>query len=153
MGKIVKENKRAASRPYKDIDWNFVDDHLIAGAPTTKIADALGISTDTLYRRCEEEKNMTYTAYSQQKKSNGDIILQKAQFDKAIGRTDLGDNTLLIWLGKVRLDQKESVTVNVTPQYEETVNRLHNELEECRQSRQNSSSVKIEENVNESSND
>lgn len=121
------EDKKPAFR--KIIDWNKVGEFLESGCPSTKIADAFGISTDTLYRRCEEELKTSYTAFSQQKKSTGEALVHKAQFDKAIGRTELGDNTLLIWLGKVRCDQKESVELSVAPETAKAFGALMNQTD------------------------
>lgn len=144
MPRAPKKIKRPVGPPPKDIDWNRVDKLLISGAPSTKIADALGISTDTLYNRCQTDKGINYSAYSQQKKQCGDVILQEAQFDKAIGNTDKGDTTLLIWLGKTRLDQRESVAVTVSPQHEESFKSLMKEVADMQGFRQNVSSDKAQ---------
>lgn len=89
------------------IDWEKVDQLLISGCPGTEVAEFLGICNDTLYRRIEEEKKMPYSAYLQQKRSKGKALIRSQQFAKALGKTDAGDTTLLIWLGKVHLEQKE----------------------------------------------
>lgn len=145
-----KEEKRPNHRPLKDIDWNRVDKLLISGTPSTKIADALGICVDTLYIRCEKEKNMTYSAYSQQKRANGESILHEAQFDKAIGNTEKGDTTLLIFLGKVRLDQKETTNISVAPEIEKNYVAMMQHLAEMQKTRHNGSSSKTEETQDES---
>jgi hypothetical protein len=88
-------------------DWKKIDDLLIAGCNGTEIAGYLGINQDTLYRWALEDKNMTFADYQAEKRSRGDSLLKAQQFAKAMGLTDKGDNTLLIWLGKCRLKQKE----------------------------------------------
>lgn len=115
MPRAPKAIKNPVGCPPKEIDWNIVDEYLIAGCPGTKIAAAIGICNDTLYDRCEKEKGVNFSAYSQQKRSKGDALLHKSQFDYAIE----GDTSLLIFLGKTRLDQRESQEVSVAP---ETVN-------------------------------
>ena len=47
-------------RPRTEIDWQIVDEYLLAQCQGTEIADLLGIAADTLYRRCEEEFSMTF---------------------------------------------------------------------------------------------
>ena len=125
------------SRPKAEINWKFVDEHLEAGCSGTEIAARLGIHPDTLYINCEKEFNIGFSAYSQQKKQSGEALLRKAQFDKAIGNTDRGDNTLLIWLGKVRLEQKETTEHLVTPETVKTFNTIIDQLDQMQKNRQN----------------
>jgi hypothetical protein len=144
MPRAPKEVKRPVGCPPKEIDWIIVDEFLIAGCPGTKIADAIGVCADTLYDRCEKDKGVNFSAYSQQKKTTGDALLHKAQFDKAIGKTESGDNTLLIWLGKTRLEQKESMAVTVAPEIEKNFKSFMEELAEMQKDRHNSSQQTIE---------
>ena len=92
----------------KEIDWKKVDDLLLAGCHGTEIAAYIGIHPDTLYLRCKSEQGMVFSAYSQEKKAKGESILRAHQYAKAVGLTTKGDNTLLIWLGKNRLKQREN---------------------------------------------
>lgn len=103
-------NYEKPGRPKVEIDWKKVDDLLMAGCLGTGIAAYLGIAPYTLYERCETDNGKSFTQYSQEKKEKGDEILRAHQFAKALGLTDKGDNTLLIWLGKTRLKQKEEAT-------------------------------------------
>jgi hypothetical protein len=96
------------TRPNTIIDWNKVEEMAVAGCIGTEIAGWLGIHPDTLYRRVEEELGMGFTAYLQEKRSIGDGLIRKKQYEKALGLSDKGDNTLLIWLGKNRLKQQEN---------------------------------------------
>ena len=89
------------------IDWEKLDDLLISGCMGTEIAGHFGISHQALYVKVKKEKKMSFHDYSASKKAKGDSILRDHQFCKAIGATDKGDNTLLIWLGKTRLGQRE----------------------------------------------
>lgn len=148
MPRAPKEVKRPVGCPPKEIDWDQVDMLLIKGCVGTKIADALGICANTLYDRCEKEKGVSFSIYSQQKRTIGDNILNAAQFDKAIGNTEKGDTTLLIWLGKVRLEQRESVAVTVAPEHEQSFKSLMKEVAEMQQNRQNIPSDKQEDESN-----
>ena len=104
----MSENK--CGRPQADIDWNYVDELLHARCSGREIAADLGINPHTLYDRCLSDHGVMFAEYSQQKYAKGDRLLKKQQFDKALGLTKDGDNTLLIWLGKTRLEQKEMPT-------------------------------------------
>lgn len=103
------------SRPEKTIDWKLVDNLLMSGSPGSEIAPHFDMHPDTLYRRIEEKYGMGFTAYSQEKRSRGEGLLRHKQFEKAVK----GDNTLLIWLGKNRLNQRD--TQNDLPVTNETV--------------------------------
>lgn len=130
MPRAKKTVKKPAHRPQIEINWGRVDELLMYGCPGTKIAASIGIHPETLYYRCEQEKGIGFTEYSRQKKECGDNLIQEAQFKKALGITDKGDNTLLIWLGKTRLDQKENaVEVSVS---EETMNKFDGIMSQLR---------------------
>lgn len=127
--------KRPNCRPLCEIDWNIVDEHLAAGCCGTEIAGLLGVYPDTLYNRCEKEKGTTFSAYLQEKKSSGEALLRKKQFDKAMGFTETGDNTLLIWLGKARLGQKETSEISVSPETAESFNSMMRQIAELQKDR------------------
>jgi len=102
--------KRGPGQPKANIDWKKVDELLIGGCLGTEIAGYLGISTYTLYDRCMSDNGVLFSQYSQDKHAKGDSILRAHQYAKALGLTEKGDNTLLIWLGKTRLKQIDSAT-------------------------------------------
>lgn len=99
-------------RPESPINWKVVEDLLTAGCSGANIAGYIGIERRTLYHRCETDHGKSFTDYSTQFYSKGESLLKAQQFAKAMGKTTEGDNTLLIWLGKVRLKQKEEVSVS-----------------------------------------
>lgn len=101
----------AGGRPKAIIDWDLVNDLLIAGCSGAEIAGELGLYPNTIYDRCEKDHGLPFSEYSQQFYSKGNAILRRHQFLKSIGKTDVGDNTLLIWLGKTRLKQKEEQNI------------------------------------------
>jgi len=100
------------ARPLAPINWKTVEDLLIAGCSGANIAGYFGLQPNTIYRRCEDDHGITFTEYSQQFYSKGECLLRAHQFAKALGKTQEGDNTLLIWLGKVRLKQREEHNVS-----------------------------------------
>ncbi len=95
-------------RPPHKLDWDKIDSLLIAGCSGREIAGNLEINQKTLYEHAVKDKGMSFTDYSDQFYGKGDSILRAKQFKQAID----GDTTLLIWLGKVRLKQKEEKDLN-----------------------------------------
>lgn len=91
-------------RPEKPIDWDKVDKLLMAGCKGTEIAPHFNMHVNTFYDKVKDHYNICFTEYSLIKKQEGDSLLRKAQFDKALKE----DNTMLIWLGKQRLEQRDS---------------------------------------------
>lgn len=90
-------------RPEKPIDWELVDKLLISDCHGTEIAAHFHMHCETFYRRVQERYGMGFTEYSNEKKDFGNSLLRDKQFNKALD----GDNTMLIWLGKNRMKQKE----------------------------------------------
>lgn len=95
-----------AGRPEKMVDWNLVDELLMADCTGVEIAPHFDMSVYTFYDRIRDEFGMNLTEYSFIKKSQGDACLRKRQYDKALD----GDTSMLIWLGKNRLRQKDRET-------------------------------------------
>lgn len=91
------------ARPKADIDWKRVDELLKAQCGGVGIAGILGIHPDTLYLACQEKFKMGFSDYSAQKKSEGKELLRDKQFKLALE----GDKSMLIWLGKQYLGQKD----------------------------------------------
>lgn len=90
-----------SGRPPKAINWDLVDQLLLAGCDGKEISSHFDMHEDTLYIRTAERYNMTFSAYSQSKNSQGKSLLRSKQFQKAMK----GDNPMLMFLGKHRLDQ------------------------------------------------
>lgn len=91
------------ARPEKKIDWELVDNLLRADCDGTQIAEFFTMHPNTLYRRVEEQYSMSFSDYQQAKKMEGNAMLLDKQFQTAMD----GDRTMMIWLGKQRLGQKE----------------------------------------------
>jgi hypothetical protein len=94
-----------AGRPEKPIDWERVDKLLMSGCTGMEIAAQFDMHHSTFYRRVEERYGMIFTNYAGEVKQKGDALLREAQYDKAVNEKD---NTMLVWLGKTRLGQKEA---------------------------------------------
>lgn len=94
-------------RPQANINWEKVKSLLEAGCSGREIAGNIGIAANTLYARCVQDNGIEFSEFSQQYNAKGESRLLAHQYAKALGITNEGDNTLLIWLGKVRLKQRE----------------------------------------------
>lgn len=109
-------------RTPKKIDWKLVDKLLISGCNGTEIAPHFDMHYQTFYDRVSQEYSIPFTEYQQLKRAHGHSLLRDKQFEKAMD----GDNTMLIWLGKHRLDQIEktisdqhlSIQINTSPYFE-----------------------------------
>ena len=110
------------------IDWDRVEKMAMAGANGVQIAAALGIDYDTLAGRYKEDNKQVFSEYLTTKREKGNELLLRKQYDIAMS----GDKTMLIWLGKQRMGQKErtdhtsdderiSITwkETVTPEYDD----------------------------------
>ena len=97
-------------RPQKDIDWKIVDAMLEADCEGTEVAARIGIHPDTLYLRCQKEKGMGFSEYLREKKANGNSLIKEKQFEAA---TVDKDRSMLIWLGKQRLGQKDKLEQDI----------------------------------------
>lgn len=76
----------------------------------TSIAESIGVAPDTLYKRVQDEYGMTFSAYAQLKKAEGQDMLRLKQFQAAME----GDRVMLIWLGKQYLGQSDRVEQTLT---------------------------------------
>jgi len=98
------------ARPTKDLEnmefngWEQLD-ALIVWASQVYCAEKLGINIDTLAARIKERTGLSFSEYKQQKKEPLRINLLKKQYDVAMA----GNVSMLIWLGKNELGQKDKL--------------------------------------------
>jgi hypothetical protein len=97
------------------IDWDKVDNLFMAGCSITQCAASLGVSVDTLERKALSEKKARIADIQQEKRASGDSLLLGAQYHKAIKDKN---PTMLIWLGKQRLQQKENLDAQINKDIE-----------------------------------
>jgi len=97
-------------RPLLPVDWALVDKLLAIQCTKLEICGVIGVSDDTLSRRCHDEKGTTFAEYSIQKKTPGRMNLRRKQFEVALS----GNVSMLIWLGKQILDQKDKSEVELS---------------------------------------
>lgn len=111
------------SRPEIYIDWKKVDELMMAGCMGTEVAAYFGMHPDTFYKRVQDKYEVGFSEYSAKMKSSGEALLRAQQYKKALGLCDKGDNTLLIWLGKNRLGQRDADKIVVQKHDEEKLDQ------------------------------
>jgi hypothetical protein len=103
------------TRPEIPINWDKVDELLMAGCPGTEVASFFGMHEETFYDRVAKKYGVAFSEYKAKKAATGEALLRMQQYTKAMGLTAKGDNTLLIFLGKVRLGQRENANEKMAP--------------------------------------
>ena len=92
------------------VDWDTVDHLLMAGCDGKQVAARLGMCYATLERAVKREHKVDFVDYKASKRAKGDSLIHEKQFEIA----QAGDKTMLVWLGKQRLDQSDNQRVDHT---------------------------------------
>lgn len=103
MKSQVSEAKKTG-RPRLEIDWEQLDKLCAIHCTKAEIADILGVSEDTIDRRCKEEHECSFAVYYKKHQAHGKASLRRQQFKTAMK----GNPTLLVWLGKQMLGQSDA---------------------------------------------
>jgi len=123
------------------VDWEKVDRLIECGCNGVQVAAKFGIHPDTLYDRCQEDKGMPFSHYYKIKRASGDATISEAQYEKAVIEKN---TTMLIWLGKQRLGQKETISeMNVSEEKVQQYLSLMQQLEKLQSSALNISESNI----------
>ena len=101
-----KKNSKGTGRDLIKVDWEEVIELCQIQCTQEEISSVTNISVDTLDRASKRENNCTFAEFISQKRLGGHISLRRKQFSKAV---DDGSDTMLIWLGKNYLDQKDKI--------------------------------------------
>jgi len=103
----AKKPGKKMGRPRKNVDWESVAEMCHIHCTEEEIASLCKCSIDTLQRRCFEETGLTFAQFSRQNRAGGKQSLRRRQYTIA----NAGDKTMLIWLGKQWLGQKDQSRV------------------------------------------
>lgn len=95
-------------RPRKEIDWEQFDELCKIHCTQEEIAAVLGVSVDTIERRCKEDGTTFADRYAQ-KRMGGKASLRRRQYQTAMDSSEKGSATLQIWLGKAWLGQTDQL--------------------------------------------
>lgn len=91
-------------RPLKEINWEQFNKLCELQCTLEEFASFFDCSEDTIERACEREHGMKFKELFKLKSKRGHVALRRAQWRKAVEKLD---NTMLIWLGKQHLKQKD----------------------------------------------
>jgi len=99
-------------RPKKDFDFEKIKYDLMCGCSGVALAEEFGVHYDTLYDWVKEKTGMSFSDFSQKMKQKGNDNIHKKQYEIAMQGTK-ESVSMLIWLGKQRLGQKDKHESNV----------------------------------------
>lgn len=102
-------------------EWEKFELYLKAGAPTQKIANSFGIPIDTFRTMIRQRYGIDFSDVISKFRCQGDLLLETMQFQKALS----GNVPLLIWLGKIRLGQREPELLSSLPPSQEEIDKDH----------------------------
>jgi len=94
--------KRGA-KPYT-ANWKQIDSMCLIQCTGEEIASVLGVDYDTVSDACKRDHKMKFSEYIKKKALGGRASLRRSQWKLAV---DGGNATMLIWLGKNVLGQKD----------------------------------------------
>lgn len=100
----MKKDKPKYVKEKVEIDWDLVDLYLKAGSTGEDIWPMIGVASSTLRNRCIHDHGMTLEERSSFLRKAGEDCLRLKQYTTAMD----GNIQMLIWLGKNRLQQRES---------------------------------------------
>ena len=121
---IDPDSIRPTGRPEKPIDWELVDKFLEAGCNGVQISSHFGMHPHTFYDRVVEKYAMTYTDYAALHTPKGEAHLLLSQHQKSLNSQAKGNAQMLIWLGKVRLGQREPEPIKEKPPNDDKLDNL-----------------------------
>jgi len=98
-------------RPKAKIDWEQAGKLIAAGCDGVQVAAYFGIMPDTLYFRCETDNKQGFSDFLREKRAKGDALLYATQYELALKDKN---PTMLVWLGKQRLGQREKQDTDIT---------------------------------------
>lgn len=100
--------KNDTGAPRKEIDWKIFDGLCSIQCTLEEIAAMFDCSVDNIERKVKEQHKMTFAEYYKLKSGNGKVSLRRRQFKAAMD----GNTSMLIWLGKQHLGQKDKSEVD-----------------------------------------
>ena len=98
------------ARPATVIKWDDVEKLCGLQCTQEEIAQFCGVTVDTLNARCKADHEMSFSEFFDAKRGLGKVSLSRAQWQLAIK----GNPTLLIWLGKQYLGQRDKTSAELS---------------------------------------
>lgn len=103
-----KRKKKKGGAPKKLIDYSKLDKLCAIHCTGEECAAILEVDYDTLNNSLKSDGFGGFSDYFKKKSASGKMSLRRRQYTKAV---DEGNPTMLIWLGKQWLGQKDSETL------------------------------------------
>lgn len=97
------EGPGRTGRPKIQINWEEFEKLCSLHCTLVEIAEWFKCSEDTIERAVQREYKTTFAEIYKKKSSRGKVSLRRRQYEIALS----GNVTMLIWLGKQCLDQKD----------------------------------------------
>ena len=110
-------------RPKKNLtpkEWDSVKYMCMIHCTGEEIAGVLQMDYDTLNRNCKDKFGIPISEYIKSNQSNGKMSLRRAQWKAA----ESGNVSMLIWLGKQWLGQREVQEIEIA-NTDETIRRMN----------------------------
>lgn len=98
------------ARPRKEVDIDLLTDLVKIQCTARECASVLHVSEDTLDRRLKEEGYDGFADFFKKHQDEGKTSLRRAQWNAALD----GNPTMLVWLGKQYLDQRDKMDTEST---------------------------------------
>lgn len=101
---MTEKAKNKGGRPLKEIDWVIFEKLCTIQCTQEEIAEWFKCNVETIHNHCIRKYGKGFPEVYQEKKGTGKISLRRKQWQVALG----GNITMLIWLGKQYLNQKDT---------------------------------------------
>jgi hypothetical protein len=102
---MAKTGPKGPSKPMSDKEFDQLVAMIRIQCTRDEICDVLNMSEDTLNRRLKERGEHNFAALYKKHSGEGKASLRRMQWKAA----EAGNPTMLVWLGKNMLDQKDKV--------------------------------------------
>lgn len=99
------QTKNKGGRPRKEIDFVLLENLVKLHCTGEECASVMNIDYDTLNARIKDAGFDGFSDYHEKHAAMGKMSLRRAQMKTALG----GNVTMLIWLGKQYLNQKDKI--------------------------------------------
>ena len=100
----MSDKQKRHNGPYiKEVDYKTLEKLCAIHCTGEECAAILEMDYDTLNKRLNEDGHDGFSEYFKKKSSSGKMSLRRKQIEVALS----GNTTMLIWMGKQHLDQKD----------------------------------------------
>lgn len=100
--------KKKQGRPLKEIDKTQFEKLCHIQCTLEEVASYFDCDMDTVESWCKRTYNKVFSEVFRLKRGRGRVSLRRRQFEAALA----GDKTLLVWLGKQYLGQKDRIDMH-----------------------------------------